>query len=80
MQPFPHPGDATHKIWSRLADWLQRYLGNCSKENLDPIIKFQKEAACLILDNDINAPSHELFQQLGWFRFDEWVEYRKAVL
>ena len=25
MQPFPHPSDATHKIWSRLADWLQRY-------------------------------------------------------
>ena len=25
MQPFPYPNDATHKIWSRLADWLQRY-------------------------------------------------------
>ena len=25
MQPFPHPIDATHKIWSRLANWLQRY-------------------------------------------------------
>ena len=25
MQPFPHPSNATHKIWSRLADWLQRY-------------------------------------------------------
>ena len=25
MHPFPHPNDATHKIWSRLADWLQRY-------------------------------------------------------
>ena len=25
MQPFPHPSDATHKIWSRLANWLQRY-------------------------------------------------------
>ena len=25
MQPFPHPTDATHKIWSRLANWLQRY-------------------------------------------------------
>ena len=23
--PFPHPNDATHKIWSRLANWLQRY-------------------------------------------------------
>ena len=25
MQPFPYPSDATHKIWSRLANWLQRY-------------------------------------------------------
>ena len=25
MQPFPHPSDATHKIWSRFANWLQRY-------------------------------------------------------
>ena len=22
---FSHPSDATHKIWSRLANWLQRY-------------------------------------------------------
>ena len=25
MQPFPNPSDATHKIRSRLANWLQRY-------------------------------------------------------
>ena len=25
MQPFLHPNDATHKIWSQLANWLQRY-------------------------------------------------------
>ena len=25
MQPFPHPSDATHRIWSRLANWPQRY-------------------------------------------------------
>ena len=24
-QPFPHPNDATNKIWSRLTSWLQRY-------------------------------------------------------
>ena len=27
MQPLPHPSDATHKIWSRLASWLQRCTG-----------------------------------------------------
>ena len=26
MQPIPHPSNVTHKIWSRLANWLQRYL------------------------------------------------------
>ena len=25
MQPFPHPNDVIHKIWSRLTNWLQRY-------------------------------------------------------
>ena len=25
MQPFPYPSDATHRIRSRLAEWLQRY-------------------------------------------------------
>ena len=40
----------------------------------------QKRAAHLILDKDINALFRELFQQLGLFRFDERVEYRKAVL
>ena len=25
MQPFPHPNDASDKIWLRLAHWLQRY-------------------------------------------------------
>ena len=25
MQPYPHPNNATHKIWATLAYWLQRY-------------------------------------------------------
>ena len=25
MQPFPHPNDASDKIWLQLAFWLQRY-------------------------------------------------------
>ena len=25
MHPFPYPDNATHKFWSRLATWLQRY-------------------------------------------------------
>ena len=61
-------------------DYFSTIWDNCTKENLSCIIKFQKRATSLILDKDINAPSHELFQQLGWFVFDERVEYRKAVL
>ena len=48
---------------------------SCSK-----IIKFQKREARLILDKAIKTPSAELFQQLGWMRFDERVIYRKAIL
>ena len=61
-------------------DYCSTVWGNCTKENLDRIIKFQKRAARPILDKDINAPSRELFQQLGWFCFDERIEYRTAVL
>ena len=25
MLPFPHPSDATYKVWSKLANWSQRY-------------------------------------------------------
>ena len=28
MQPFPHPNDATRKIWSRLANWLSSKVWN----------------------------------------------------
>ena len=28
MQPFSHSNDATYKIWSRLTNWLQRYLSS----------------------------------------------------
>ena len=30
MQPFPHPKDATDKIWLQLANWSWGYF--CSKE------------------------------------------------
>ena len=43
-------------------------------------MKFQKSAARLILDKDHSTPSSELFQQLGWMRFDERVNYKKSIL
>ena len=54
--------------------------GNCSGELIDKLIKFQKRAARLILDKDLSTPSSELFQQLGWMRFDEMVKYKKCIL
>ena len=54
--------------------------GNCNNYLLDKLIKFQKRAARLILDKDIDTLSAELFQQLDWMNFDERVTYRKAGL
>ena len=61
-------------------DYCNSIWGNCSNELLDKIIKFQKRAARLILDKDLSVPSSELFQQLGWMRFDERVIYKKCIL
>ena len=61
-------------------DYCSTIWGNCGNELLDKLIKFQKRAARLILDKDLTTPSSELFQQLGWMRFDERVKYRKCML
>ena len=61
-------------------DYCCTIWGNCNNYLLDKLIKFQKWAAILILDKDIDTPSAELLQQLGWMKFDERVTYRKAVL
>ena len=61
-------------------DYCCTIWGNCYNNLLDKLIKFQKRAARLILDKAMDTPSAELFQQLGWMRFDERVIYRKATL
>ena len=61
-------------------DYCNTIWGNCSNELIDKIIKFQKRAARVILDKDLTTPSSELFQQLGWMRFDDRVKYRKCML
>lgn len=61
-------------------DYCSTIWGNCSNELLDRIIKLQKRAARLILNKDLSSPSAELFNQLGWLRFDERVRYRKCIL
>ena len=61
-------------------DYCNSIWGNCSNELLEKVVKFQKRAARVILDKDFDTPSLELFQQLGWMRFDERVLYKKAIL
>ena len=61
-------------------DYCSTIWGNCSNELIDKITKFQKRAARVILDKDLTTPSSELFQQLGWMRFDGRVNFRKYML
>ena len=41
MQPFPHPSDATHEIWSRLANWLQRYSFESVDDDDGPLVYYK---------------------------------------
>ena len=61
-------------------DYCSTVWGNCKAADIDRVIKFQKRAARLILDEDFNTPSNVLFKALGWLRFDDRVNYRKAVM
>ena len=61
-------------------DYCCTIWGNCNDNLIDKLIKFQKRAARLILDKPMDTPSDELFQTLGWMKFDERVNYRKAIL
>ena len=47
---------------------------------MDSLIKFQKRAAILILDKDLETPSAELFAELKWLTFPERVKFQKAVM
>ena len=74
MQPFPHPNDATHKIWSRLANWLQRY--SSSK-----VWNFRQSRTSNSKMSGLIWPKIELdqafmpvlvFQQLWWWFYQKW--------
>jgi exonuclease III len=54
--------------------------GNCTSTQEQRLIRFQKRAARLILDQDVNAPSSILFKELNWMTFPERVSFQKAVL
>ena len=54
--------------------------GNCSKENINIIVKLQKRAARLILDADFFTPSANLFKELKWIPFSDIVKYHQVSL
>ena len=54
--------------------------GNCSKSDIDTLIKLQKQAARLILETDRYAPSAPLFSQLRWQTFDQITRERQAFM
>ena len=54
--------------------------GNCSKENINIIVKLQKRAARIILDADFFTPSANLFNELKWIPFSDIVKYHQVSL
>ena len=51
---------------------------NCSKSEIDTLIKLQKQAARLILETDRYAPSAPLFSKHQWQTFDQTTRERQA--
>ena len=54
--------------------------GNCSKSDIDTLLKLQKQAARLILETDRYAPSAPLFSQLRGQTFDQITRERQAFM
>ena len=61
-------------------DYCCTIWGNSSADSMDSLIKFQKRAARLILDKDLETPSAELFAERKWLTFPERVKFQKAVM
>lgn len=53
------------------------FWGKCSVENLQRLLKVQKQCARSILDATINDSYVELFDKLGWLPIDDIVHIRK---
>ena len=61
-------------------DYCCTVWGNINSTLTDSMIKLQKGAARIILDNGIDTPSVEMFNQLSWMTFPERVTFQKAVM
>ena len=61
-------------------DYCCTVWGNTNSNLTNSMIQFQKKAARIILDKNIDSPSSELFAELNWLTFPDIVDYQKAVL
>ena len=60
-------------------DYCCAIWGCSTSESLNQLLKFQKRAARVILDQPFDAPSAPLFNQLKWMTIFERVEYKTLV-
>ena len=61
-------------------DYCCSVWGNTSHLSLDKILKFQKRAARIILDQSFDTPSAGLFSKLKWMTVYERIDYKKSIL
>ena len=61
-------------------DYCCTVWGNTNSNLTNSKIQFQKSAARIILDKNIDTPSSELFAELNWLKFPDRVGYQKAVV
>ena len=63
-----------------LFDYCITIWGNCSKQNIERLLKLQKKIARMILDKSYDHPSEPLFKELKWLSIDKRIEYQKSLL
>ena len=61
-------------------DYCITVWGNSSNQLMDQLLKFQKRAARIILDENFDSPSAPLFLALKWMTIYERLEYKQAIL
>ena len=60
-------------------DYCSIVWGDTSSTLVNRLTKFQKRAARMILDADIDTPSAHLFSNLNWMVFPKRVEFHRSV-
>ena len=61
-------------------DYVCLIWGRCTKTNTLRILKLQKRAAKLTLNDDIATPSQNMFSELNWFTFPKRAQYHSGTM